>query len=94
MVESELGMIPKGWDIITIKEFGEVITGKTPSTKVKDNYGDKYPFITIPDMHNNIFVLNTERYLSQLGNNTQPKKINTEQFVNCFMYCNCWFSSN
>lgn len=75
MVESELGMIPKGWDIITIKEFGEVITGKTPSTKVKDNYGDKYPFITIPDMHNNIFVLNTERYLSQLGNNTQPKKL-------------------
>lgn len=75
MVESELGMIPKYWKVAQIKEFGEVITGKTPSTKVKENYGDKYPFITIPDMHNNVFILNTERYLSQLGNNAQPKKL-------------------
>ena len=75
MVESELGMIPKGWEVAQITEFGEVITGKTPSTKVKENYGDKYPFITIPDMHNNVFILNTERYLSQIGNNTQPKKL-------------------
>ena len=75
MIESELGMIPKYWKVAQIKEFGEVITGKTPSTKVKENYGDKYPFITIPDMHNNVFILNTERYLSQLGNNAQPKKL-------------------
>lgn len=37
MVDSELGMIPKGWEIITINDFANnnVITGKTPSTKKK-----------------------------------------------------------
>lgn len=75
MVESELGMIPKGWEVKTIKDFGEVITGKTPSTKKKENYGDKYPFITIPDMHNTMFINTVERYLSEEGHNSQPKKL-------------------
>src|SRR5699024_5237859 len=62
MVESELGMIPKGWEIITINDFANnnVITGKTPSTKIKENYSETgIPFLTIPDMHNDIFALNT-----------------------------------
>lgn len=75
MVESELGMIPKGWEVKEIKDFGDVITGKTPSTKNKSNYGDKYPFITIPDMHNIMFINKVERYLSELGHSTQPKKL-------------------
>lgn len=75
MVESELGMIPKGWEVKMIKDFGEVITGKTPSTKKKENYGDKYPFITIPDMHNTMFINTVERYLSEEGHNSQPKKL-------------------
>lgn len=75
VVESELGMIPKGWEVKMIKDFGEVITGKTPSTKKKENYGDKYPFITIPDMHNTMFINTVERYLSEEGHNSQPKKL-------------------
>ncbi len=53
MTHSELGMIPKGWKVRTIKEIalnGNVICGKTPSTKKKENYGRYMPFITIPDM--------------------------------------------
>ena len=73
--ESELGMIPKGWEVKQLKDFGTIITGKTPSTKVKENYGDKYPFITIPDLHNNMFIDETERYLSELGHLTQPSKL-------------------
>lgn len=75
MVDSELGEIPEGWEVGAIKEIGEVITGKTPSTKNKENYGGKIPFITIPDMHGNIFITNTERYLSEIGNRTQSKKL-------------------
>lgn len=75
MIDSELGEIPEGWEVGAIKEIGEVITGKTPSTKNKENYGGKIPFITIPDMHGNIFITNTERYLSEIGNRTQSKKL-------------------
>ena len=36
-VESELGMIPKGWRVGTLSEIGEIIGGSTPS-KVKQEY--------------------------------------------------------
>ncbi|MGL6064254.1 MAG: restriction endonuclease subunit S [Fusobacteriaceae bacterium] len=75
MVESELGEIPEGWEVDIIKKIGDVITGKTPSTKNKENYGGNIPFITIPDMHGNIFITNTERALSEIGNSVQSKKI-------------------
>lgn len=74
-VESELGMIPEGWKVSTIKELSKkIITGKTPSTKVKEYYGDKTPFITIPDMHNKIFVIESERHLSKEGEESQKNK--------------------
>lgn len=76
MVDSELGMIPKDWEIGELSTFVKgIVTGKTPSTKNKENYGDAYPFITIPDMHNKVFVTRTERYLSEQGNQLQSKKL-------------------
>lgn len=76
MVDSELGMIPKGWKVGELGAFVKaVVTGKTPSTKNKQNYGNQYPFITIPDMHNRVFVTRTERYLSEQGNKTQENKL-------------------
>ncbi|EJL1769894.1 restriction endonuclease subunit S [Staphylococcus pseudintermedius] len=78
MIDSELGKIPRGWEIITINDFANnnVITGKTPSTKIKENYSKTgVPFLTIPDMHNDIFALNTERYISELGIEKLIKKV-------------------
>ena len=74
MVESELGKIPKGWNVKRIKDCGLVVCGKTPPTKEKENYGEDIFFITIPDMHNKFFVINTERKLSKKGADTQKKK--------------------
>lgn len=74
-VDSELGMIPKGWKVIQVKDLGEVITGKTPSTKVKEYYGDKIPFIKIPDMHGNVYIVKTETMLSELGAQSQKNKM-------------------
>jgi type I restriction enzyme, S subunit len=66
--------VPEGWEKVRLKEFGEVITGKTPSTKDESNFGDQVPFIKTPDMHNNVFVLETETMLSEKGANLQSKK--------------------
>jgi type I restriction enzyme S subunit len=73
--ESELGLIPKGWKVVEIKSLGEIITGKTPSTKNK-NYYDKreIPFIKIPDMHNKLFITETNDYLSKSGADSQKNK--------------------
>ena len=45
----------------------KVITGKTPSTKNEEFWNGNIPFITIPDMHNQLFTINTERTISKLG---------------------------
>jgi type I restriction enzyme S subunit len=71
MEESELGLIPKGWNIKVISDFGKVVTGKTPSTKVPEYWGDQIPFVTIPDMHGQILVTSTARALSKQGADSQ-----------------------
>ena len=66
--------VPEGWKIQSVSEFGKVITGKTPSTSKPEYYGGNIPFVTIPDMHNTVFPLSTEKYLSKEGANTQKNK--------------------
>lgn len=76
-VDSELGPIPKGWEVKEIKDIckdNRVITGKTPSTRIKENYGDYMMFITIPDMHDKVFVIDTQKKLSRKGVNAQKNK--------------------
>lgn len=72
--DPELGKIPKGWASGIVSDLGKVICGKTPPTKDPENYGEDIPFITIPDMHGNIFVTQTSKYLSTKGANSQCAK--------------------
>lgn len=82
IIESELGEIPEGWEVGIIKDISkEVICGKTPPTKDDKNYGNYMPFITIPDMHNNTYIIKTERYLSDKGVNTQVNKTIPENSI-------------
>lgn len=69
------GVMPSDWCCGQIKDLSaEIICGKTPSTKDKDNFGSDIPFITIPDLYNNVYVIKTERYLSTRGANLQRNK--------------------
>ena len=72
--DSLLGHIPKGWEVKAVGDIGGVICGKTPPTSVSDYYGDDIPFITIPDMHGNVFGAATARKLSHAGANSQANK--------------------
>ena len=74
MVDTELGEIPAGWEVKRLASFGEIITGKTPSTKEPAYFGDEVPFLRIPDMHGKMYALKTEMMLSALGADSQRKK--------------------
>lgn len=67
--------IPDGWEIKQVKDFGQVETGKTPSTEVSAYYGSDIPFVKTPDMHNNMWTFETEEMLSIEGSNSQIKKL-------------------
>jgi len=67
--------MPSNWSKGTIDDLAkEIVCGKTPPTKTAEYYGTEIPFITIPDMHEKIYSVTTERYLSILGANSQVKK--------------------
>jgi type I restriction enzyme S subunit len=74
MVDSELGEIPKGWEIKKVSGCGKVVCGKTPPTSNKEYYGDDISFITIPDMRDNVFVVKTGKRLSEEGGRIQSNK--------------------
>ena len=66
--------VPEGWSLRAISEFGEVVTGKTPSTEKKEYYGGNIPFVKIPDMHDCVYPVMTESSLTEAGAKTQIKK--------------------
>jgi len=63
------------WETKKIKDFGQVITGKTPPTKKEEYYNGDIPFVKTPDMHNNTYIIESSESLSDIGANTQPKKL-------------------
>lgn len=67
--------IPEGWECKTIKDIeNNIITGKTPSSKVPEYYNGDIPFITIGDIRGNMYVVSTEQTLSEEGAKTQNNK--------------------
>ena len=67
--------IPKNWKVEKLgKVENNIITGKTPSTKVPDYFDGKIPFICIGDLRDNVFILSTELSLSKLGADSQKNK--------------------
>ena len=73
-VESELGMIPKGWRIEPLCNWGQIICGKTPPKANKNFYNGDIPFIKIPDMHDHVYIIKTEDHLSNTGDESQKNK--------------------
>ncbi|MHC9541689.1 MAG: restriction endonuclease subunit S [Vulcanimicrobiota bacterium] len=74
-IDSSLGRIPEGWEVKKILEFGNVITGKTPSKANPDFYGEDVPFVKTPDMHEKTFILDVGERLSIVGAQSQANKM-------------------
>lgn len=81
----DFGMIPEGWEIRRISEIGKVITGKTPSTTNKKFFNGEILFIKTPDIHGNVFIINSGQTLSDSGADSQKSKTLPAKtvFVSC-----------
>ena len=68
--------LPEGWRMGKICDFGEVVTGKTPSSENPEDFGEKMPFVTPGDFSNyKKFAIGAERMLSEIGINRLKNKI-------------------
>ena len=74
--------LPEGWKMGVISDFGDVITGKTPSSNVPEDFGMDMPFITPGDFqYYNKFAIGSERGLSAIGYRRLNNKILPEGSV-------------
>ncbi|PSW11458.1 protein HsdA [Photobacterium rosenbergii] len=67
LVESELGLIPEGWEATDIDNAtSKVFSGGTPSTKNEAFWGGELPWFSSGETRNN-FIIETEKHITQEG---------------------------
>jgi type I restriction enzyme S subunit len=87
MVESELGEIPKGWEVISVKDFCmDMKSGGTPSRDNSEYWNSNdIPWLKTGEIKNNI-ILSTEEYTSNEGLRNSSAKLLPKDTVLMSMY--------
>ena len=80
-VDSELGPIPAGWKCGVLDDGVEILSGGTPKTSVTEYWDGNIPWYTAKDAPSlsDVFVLETERSITQPGVQNSAAKILPEQ---------------
>jgi len=68
---TELGLIPKEWEVRELREVGVFYSGGTPSTTNPNYYGGQIPFIKSGEINSK----KTEQYLTNEGLNNSSAKM-------------------
>ncbi|HPD57762.1 MAG TPA: restriction endonuclease subunit S [Smithellaceae bacterium] len=61
--ETELGWIPKEWNVVTVKDYGSVVTGNTPSKNNISNWGNDFLWASPFDFYEK-YIYDTQTLLS------------------------------
>ena len=87
MTESELGEIPKGWEVKSVKDFSsEMKSGSTPSRDENEYWNSTdYPWLKTGELKNSV-VIDAEEYISQKGLNESSAKLLPVNSVLIAMY--------
>ncbi len=67
MVDSPLGPIPEGWQVVSFTDMAEVLSGGTPKTAVPEYWDGSIPFFAPKDAPNHYYVIDTEKTITELG---------------------------
>ncbi|SMF41843.1 restriction endonuclease subunit S [Paenibacillus barengoltzii] len=77
--ESELGLIPKGWKVGRATDIFDVQSGGTPKTSTSEYWNGEIPFFTPKDCSNSLYVIETEKTITEDGlNNCNSKLYKTD----------------
>ena len=76
-MDSELGAVPAGWETGVLDDAIEILSGGTPRTSVPSYWNGDIPWYTAKDapLLSDVFVMDTERRISQSGLENSPAKI-------------------
>ncbi len=67
IMQNKMTNLPQGWEVKTLSEISEIVTGSTPSKSNLDFYGKDYPFFKPSDFEQGYFLENAGDNLSKLG---------------------------
>ncbi|MCL6101313.1 MAG: restriction endonuclease subunit S [Bacteroidetes bacterium] len=85
-VDSELGRIPKGWEVKSVGDLYKTTSGGTPSRNKNEYYdGGFIPWVKSKELYGT-FVIDTEEKISQLGLNRSSAKLIPAKSVLIAMY--------
>jgi type I restriction enzyme S subunit len=59
--------LPSGWQVTTISEVAEIVTGSTPSPKKSEYYGGIIPFVTPGDLDQDLPITKTAKMVTEQG---------------------------
>ncbi|EFH1082153.1 restriction endonuclease subunit S [Escherichia coli] len=77
------GKLPEGWVECELSELGNIVTGKTPSTKEPSNFGGNIPFIKPGDLDLGGYIINTADTLTEKGLSLVPTLPANSVVVTC-----------
>jgi type I restriction enzyme S subunit len=82
-IDSELGMIPKGWEVKGILEIAQLLSGGTPKTTVSEYWDGDIHWVSAKDIGNggNIYINETEKTITEVGVKNSSTKILPEDTV-------------
>ena len=69
-VDSELGLIPKGWSVTSFLKYANLMGGGTPKTANLEYWNGDISFFTPKDISDSYYCVNTEKHLTVGGLNS------------------------
>ena len=75
--ESELGLVPRGWRVLSFRETIQIIGGGTPKTSNPEFWGGDIPWFSVVDAPaiTDVFVVDTEKHITEAGLNGSSTKL-------------------
>lgn len=82
-VESELGLIPEGWEAKPFFSLIDLLSGGTPKTSVHEYWGDEICWVSAKDIgsSNESFIVDTDKKITELGLRNSSTKILPEDTI-------------
>lgn len=81
LVDSSLGEVPSGWEIVPISHLVELLSGGTPKTDVPSYWHGNIPWVSVSDTLPGPYITKTEKTITKDGVENSAAKILPKETV-------------